>query len=74
MKVIQKVLEKLKNKFLLSFHLVRYTSYFAPCNIIYKEEVCVSRFGKLLMIPYENKWLNLEEANNAKDQYETFRY
>ena len=41
-------------------------------NIIQKKNISVSEFGKLVTSLYEYKHINAEEADQSKDQFESF--
>ena len=43
-----------------------------PLNIIQKKNISVSKFGKLVPSLYECKHINAEEADQSKDQLESF--
>ena len=70
--VIQSILKKLKEKSPLNFNLVRNAACLIPLNIIQKKNISVSKFGKLVTSLYECKHINAEEADQSKDQFESF--
>ena len=70
--VIQSILKKLKERSPLNFNLVKNAACLAPLNIIQKKNMSVSKFGKLVTSLYECKHINAEEADQSKDQFESF--
>ena len=66
------ILKKLKEKSPLNFSLVRNAACLIPLNIIQKKNISVSKFGKLVTCLYECKHINAEEADQSKDQFESF--
>ena len=70
--VIQSILKKLKENSPLNFNLVRNAACLVPLNIIQKKNISVSKFGKLVTSLYECKHINAEEADQSKDQFESF--
>ena len=70
--VIQSTLKKLKEKTPLNFNLVGNAACLVLLNIIQKKNISVSKFGKLVTRIYECKHINAEEADQSKDQFESF--
>ena len=69
---IQSILKKLKEKSPLNFNLVRNAAFLVPLNIVQKKNISVSKFGKLATSSYDCKHINAEEADQSKDQFESF--
>ena len=69
---LNQILKKLKEKSPLNFNLVRNAVCLIPLNIIQKKNISVSKFGKLVTSLYECKHINAEEADQSKDQFESF--
>ena len=70
--VIQSILKKLREKSPLNFNLVRNAACLVTLNIIQKRNISVSKFGKLVTNLYVCKHINAEEADQSKDQFESF--
>ena len=70
--IIQTILKKMKEKSPLSHELVKNASCISPSNISQKKKTSISKFGKLVTMMYENNDLTADEADKAKDQFESF--
>ena len=70
--VIQSILKKPKENSPLNYNLVRNAVCLVPLNIIRKKNMSVSKSGKLIISLYECKHINAEEADQSKDQFESF--
>ena len=69
--VIQSILKKLKEKSPLNLNLVRNVA----CWFLWmlsRRKTSVSKLGKLVTSLYECKHINTEEADQSKDQFESF--
>ena len=62
----------MKEKSPLNHELVKNSSCILPSNISLKKKTSISKFGKLVIIMYENNDLTADEADKAKDQFESF--
>ena len=63
---------KMKEKSLVNHELVKNASCISPSNISQKKKTSISKFGKLVTMTYENNDLTVDEADKAKDQFESF--
>ena len=70
--IIQTILKKMKEKSPLNHELVKNCSCISSSNISLKKKTSISKFGKLVIIMYENNDLTADEADKAKDQFESF--
>ena len=71
-KIIQEILTKLRKTSLLKYGLVRTTSCLSPYNMVNKKNTSVSKFNKVVATMYDTKQLTADEADKAKDQFESF--
>ena len=61
----------MKEKSPLNHELVKNALCISPSNISQKKTT-ISKFGKLVTMMYENNDLTADEADKAKDQFESF--
>ena len=69
---MQSISKRLKEKSPLNFNLVRNAACLVPLNIIQKKNISVSKFGELVTSLHHCKHINAEEADQSKDQLESF--
>ena len=70
--IIQAILKKMTEKSPLNHELVKNASCISPSSISQKKKTSISKFGKLVTMMYENNDLTADEADKAKDQFESF--
>ena len=56
----------------MNYGFIRNAACLAPENVLLKKVSCVAKFGKLVAGLYEMNHLTATEADQAKDQFESF--
>lgn len=70
--IIQAILKKIKDKCPLNYDLVRNASCLTPKNLKERKSTTISKFGRLVVMLFNKNDLTAEEADQAKDQFESF--